>query len=81
MTNNFNACLKLLDPKIAKTLKLKDKLDIFFLDWNILPLFVQESYLSCYTGYQSSAAEIEKVANAAEFISMGDTIYDAIMDK
>ena len=61
MMNNFQAALKLLDPKQAK-----------FLDYQIMPLFVQESYLNCYGGFNSGPDELSKIAAAAEFISFAD---------
>ena len=79
MMNNFQGSLKLLDPKQAKHLSIRDKMDIFFLDFHIMPLFVQESYLNCYTAYSTSAEELMKIASAAEFISLGDVIGEQVV--
>ena len=81
MMNNFQACLKLLDPKQAKQLSIREKLEIFFLDYPIMPLFVQESYLHCYSNYKNSPEEMFKAADAAEFVSLGDVIADQVMVK
>lgn len=79
MMNNFQASLKLLDPKQARNMSIREKLDIFFLDFSIMPLFVQESYLTCYGSYSSTPEELEKMAAAAEFISFGDVLDNQVM--
>lgn len=80
MMNNFQACLQLLDPKQAKLLSIREKLDIFFLDFGIMPLFVQESYIGAYSSY-TNAQEMETLATAAEFISLGDMLDYQVMNN
>ena len=72
MLNVFSAATKLLDPKNSAQ-RIHEKLDYFFLDFGIMPLFVQENYLQAY-GHTTNASDIANMANAAEFISLGDSI-------
>mmetsp|Transcript_23493 Transcript_23493/g.31492 ORF Transcript_23493/g.31492 Transcript_23493/m.31492 type:complete len:82 (+) Transcript_23493:1388-1633(+) len=81
MMNNFQASLKLLDPKQAKFLSIREKLDIFFLDYQIMPLFVQESYLACYSSFNTGPDDMMKAATAAEYISFADVLGDQVMQK
>ena len=73
MLNNFQAALKLLDPKQSKIMTLREKMDLFFLDFGIMPLFVQENYLMAY-GNTYEAQAMQSIASAADFISVGDLI-------
>ena len=72
MLNVFSAATKLLDPKNSAQ-RFHEKLDYFFLDFGIMPLFVQENYLQAY-GNTTNVNDIANMANAAEFISLGDSI-------
>ena len=72
MLNNFNAALKLLDPKNNRQ-KIHEKMAYFFLDFGIMPLFVQENYLLAY-GNTTDADALSNMASAADFISIGDSI-------
>ena len=48
-------------------------MDLFFIDYDFIPLLVQENYL--YTmGDRNKIDDIEKMADAADFISLGDSI-------
>jgi hypothetical protein len=44
---------------------------LFFIDHEFVPLLVQESYLNCF-GARDSMQDIEKLAEAADQISIGD---------
>ena len=70
MLNIFKAAAKLLDASQSKRLKISEKLDLFFLDYNIMPLMVHESYTKCYHGPD----QMSKIASASDFLSFGDTI-------
>ena len=73
MMNNFNAALKVLDPKQTKLMSIRDKLNIFFLDFGLMPLFIHENYLMSY-GNTYEASAMANIAAAADFISVGDLI-------
>ena len=77
MINNFEAAYRLLNngqvPLDKKYPKFHQKLDLFFIDNDWVPLLVQESYLNSM-GQRDSMDDIEAMALASEFISTGDTI-------
>jgi replication factor C subunit 1 len=75
MINNYDAAKKLLNHG-EKSLDLhyktfRDKLDLFFIDYDLIPLLVQESYLSSMQD-SKSMEDIERMAEAADMISLGD---------
>ena len=54
---------------------------MFFLDYNITPLLVQESYLSSMeNNFTESIDDVKRMANAANSLSLGDT-FDNRMRK
>jgi hypothetical protein len=65
MMNNFDAALKLLTPN--KNMKLKDRMDIYWLDWQLIPLFVQMNYID-------SSRDIFEIAQASDYISCADMV-------
>jgi replication factor C subunit 1 len=77
MINNFEAAYRMLNtgqvPMDIRYPKFQQKLDLFFIDFDWVPLLVQESYLNSMDK-RDSMEDIEAMANAAEFISLGDTI-------
>ena len=73
MLNNFQAALKILDPKQSKIMPFREKMDIFFLDFGLMPLFVHENYLMAY-GNTYEANAMSNIASAADFISVGDLL-------
>lgn len=75
MINNFEAAYRLLNAG-RKNLNdkyptFKDKLDLFFIDYDWVPLLIQEGYLGSMEK-RNSDEDIETMAEAAEFISEGD---------
>ncbi len=77
MINNFEAAYRLLNHGAVSLEKkyptFRQKLDLFFIDHDWVPLLVQESYLNSM-GQRDSDDDIMAMADAAEFISMGDSI-------
>ena len=67
MINTFEAAYRLLNQK--KEDSFRDKLDLYFVDYEMVPLLVHENYLN---SMQSN--DIESMALAAEFISEGDVL-------
>ena len=77
MINNFDAAHRLLNHG-QKNLNEKypsfaSKMDLFFIDYDLIPLLVQENYLYAL-GERKSLEDIEKMADAADFMSLGDEI-------
>ena len=70
MINDFEAASRLLNNKCDK---FRDKLDMFFVDHEWVPLLVQEAYLTSFDR-RNALQDIHAMANAAECISLGDSI-------
>ena len=78
MMNNFDAAHKLMNigqPNVEeKHETFRSKQDLFFIDHEFVPLLVQESYLNSFGTDRTELEDLEKMAEAADFISMGDLI-------
>jgi replication factor C subunit 1 len=48
-------------------------MDLFFIDYDLIPLLVQENYLSAMPD-RKNLQDIENMAAAADYISLGDCI-------
>ena len=82
MMNNFDAAHKLLNigqPMVREMYPTyRSKLDLFFIDHDFVPLLVQESYLTSFGTDRDSMEDLQKMADAAELISVGDLINTQI---
>lgn len=67
LLNHGQKNLNLLYPTFAK------KMDLFFIDYDLIPLLVQENYLTGL-GERKTLADVEAMADAADSISFGDSI-------
>ncbi|XP_011631850.1 replication factor C subunit 1, partial [Pogonomyrmex barbatus] len=56
-----------------KTMNLNDRIGLYFHDYNIAPLFIQENYLGVRS-QMPPRQRLERIANAADSISQGDLI-------
>ena len=74
MINNFEAGHRLLNHGMvsldARHPTFQNKLDLFFVDNEWVPLLVQESYLTA----MKDSRDIEAMADASEYISLGDSL-------
>ncbi|KAI4487895.1 hypothetical protein M0802_011714 [Mischocyttarus mexicanus] len=68
---------KVLNAEEHKNMNINEKSDLFFHDYNISSLFVQENYLSVMPAAPKTEL-LERVAQAAESIALGDDIEKAI---
>jgi replication factor C subunit 1 len=77
MINNFDAAHRLLNHgQVSLDIKypqFRNKMDLFFIDYDLIPLLVQENYLTSM-GDRSSLRDLNSLADAAEFISFGDCL-------
>lgn len=77
MINNFDAAHRLLDHgKVNLNIRyptFRQKVDLFFIDYDFIPLLVQENYLTTL-GDRKTLDDIERMADAADYISIGDTV-------
>ena len=74
MLTNFDAASKLMNRGENKKMELRDKLDLFFIDYDLIPLLIQENYL----GACSRDINLETLVNTAESIAFGDVILTSI---
>ncbi|CAD8132510.1 unnamed protein product [Paramecium pentaurelia] len=70
--NTFNAAVSLLNRNQRKQMSLRDMLDMFFLDYDLIPLIIQDSYIL------SNHQDINNIAKAAELIAEGDIFSNKI---
>jgi hypothetical protein len=77
MISNFDAAMRLLNHgknSLNDNFPLfRQKLDLFFIDSDLIPLLIQESYLNSM-GDRKTLDDIERMANASDFISLGDSV-------
>jgi replication factor C subunit 1 len=77
MINNFDAAHRLLNHGAVsldlKYASFRDKVDLFFVDHEWVPLLVQEGYLGSMDK-RCSLEDVETMADAADFISLGDSL-------
>lgn len=61
-----------------KNMSLNDKIGLYFHDYNIAPLFVEENYLSVRLSQIPLLQRLDKIAQAADSISQGDLVEKAM---
>ncbi|XP_053992345.1 uncharacterized protein LOC128883723 isoform X2 [Hylaeus volcanicus] len=79
MVNTFDIVRQLLTKNEARLLSLNDKLDAFFVDYDFIPLHIQENYVQAYSTFcqrlQTPIMEtIETLASVADSISYSDVV-------
>lgn len=77
MLNPFDACQKLLQSNGKKKamLSMGARLDMFYLDADMMPLMVHENYLSAFEKRRGdSQDDMNTAAKAAEMIALGDSM-------
>ncbi|XP_068084538.1 replication factor C subunit 1 isoform X2 [Anabrus simplex] len=74
---------KVFSAEDHKTMSIFDKSDLFFYDYSLSPLFVQENYLSVVPIHAEGKIlkTLDLVAKAADSISMGDVVDRAIRNN
>lgn len=68
---------KVFSAEEHRNMSLHDKSDLFFHDYSIAPLFVQENYLAVVPKAPREEL-LERVAQAAESLSLGDMVEKSI---
>ena len=48
-------------------------MDLFFIDYDFIPLLIQENYLTTM-GDRRSMDDVNAMADAAEYMSLGDSV-------
>ncbi|KAJ2910725.1 DNA replication factor C complex subunit Rfc1 [Coemansia aciculifera] len=71
----FDVIGKYLSKSENARLSFSDKLDLYYSDFSIVPLFVQENYIDNRpAGCESSLEMLDRVSMAADLISEGDVV-------
>ncbi|EFN60580.1 Replication factor C subunit 1 [Camponotus floridanus] len=74
----FDVIKMAFNAEEQKNMSLNDKIGLYFHDYNIAPLFVQENYLSVRSSQVPLLQKLDKIAHAADSISQGDVIEKAM---
>jgi len=78
MMNTFEACRNLLTSSLVLNMKTRDRFDHFFLDPNIMHLFIQENYLNSVSRKPVDDELLERCAASAASMAMGDLVNERI---
>lgn len=81
MLTGNHAAGKLLNYAGTENQTIKDKLDLFFVDYDLIPLLVQESYLRCFDEHSHSQNDLKALSRAADSISLGEVYSTAIRSE
>jgi replication factor C subunit 1 len=71
MVGNFDAAGRLLNKKELRGLRYRERIDLFFIDFDIIPLIIHENYLQAMT---NDPNQLKRLSLAADSICLGDVI-------
>ncbi|XP_047498187.1 replication factor C subunit 1-like [Penaeus chinensis] len=79
----WDVCKKVFSEADHKTMSLYDKSDLFFHDYSIAPLFVQENYPKAapHVARGNRRTTLEQLAKTASSLADGDLVEKAIRSK
>lgn len=80
MISNFEAGSKLLNSTNAKKYSFRELLDLYFIDYDLIPLLIHENYLSCFY-YENKYESLTNCAFASDLISESDVVDKRIHSK
>jgi replication factor C subunit 1 len=72
MMNNFDAAGKLLRAYDTSKLSHRQQMDLFFIDYDLIPLLIHQNYL------EAMGNDLDKLAEAADSIAFGDVLNSQI---
>ncbi|KAJ2784441.1 DNA replication factor C complex subunit Rfc1 [Coemansia javaensis] len=71
----FDAIQKYLNPRENMEATFAEKIDLYYADYSIMPLFVQENYIDTYPhAAQGDLAALEQLSSAADLIAESDVV-------
>ncbi|KAH0946169.1 hypothetical protein HN011_006968 [Eciton burchellii] len=70
----FDVAKMVFNAQEQKNMNLNERIGLYFHDYNIAPLFVQENYLGVRLSQAPIIQRLQRIANAADSISQGDLI-------
>lgn len=71
MTNPFDSARKLLN---RNGMTIRERLDCFFVDSNLMPLMIQENYLSSVQKGKLKRSDFHKIVLANKSFTLADVI-------
>eukprot|EP01017_Pseudomicrothorax_dubius_P003060 TRINITY_DN1034_c0_g1_i1.p1 TRINITY_DN1034_c0_g1~~TRINITY_DN1034_c0_g1_i1.p1 ORF type:complete len:371 (-),score=113.81 TRINITY_DN1034_c0_g1_i1:22-1134(-) len=77
LLNNFDAAHKLLLRHERERLPFWQRLNLFFIDYDLIPLLVQENYLTAST-LRDTVDDLDRIAKGAEVMAGSDLLNRAI---
>lgn len=80
MVSNFDASAKLLTKTVLRKLNFREKLNLFFIDYDLIPLLIHENYLTCYSNNKSKE-DLKSLVKTTEHISVGDLLEKKIRSQ
>ena len=80
MISNFDASQKLLNSSNSKRMKFRELLDLYFIDYDLIPLLIYENYLSCFH-YPSKTEELNNLAYSSDLLSTSDILEKRIRGR
>lgn len=77
----FDVAPKFFDKETVSQTSLNERAEFFFVDYSIMPLFVQEAYLRQVLDSIPKLRQIEIFSIASDFIAMGDILQKRIRSE
>lgn len=81
MLNPFEAAEKMLHADTVAQMNFEEKLNMFFIDSDMMPLLVQENYITVRNQDKSPLKALDDLAESADYISMGDCVNKMLKEK
>ena len=78
MINNFEAAARLLNKKELRGLRYREKVDLFFIDFDFIPLLIHENYVLAMTNEPN---QLKRLSLAADSIVLGDVMNKYMRDN
>ncbi|XP_055389095.1 replication factor C subunit 1-like [Condylostylus longicornis] len=84
MANPFDTARRLLTKNDIKNTSFNEKLDLYFVDYDIMPLYMQENYISAYlygSTFSSPEDEVrasDVLAGVADCLTLGDLLNSKV---
>ncbi|KAF4654754.1 replication factor C subunit 1, partial [Perkinsus olseni] len=80
MLSPFEVCKTLLTSTVARHLSFKERCDMYYVDYDLIPLLMQQNYIKCVEGVvgPASSRALAGIAKAADLMSEADMVSTAV---
>ncbi|EER12026.1 replication factor C subunit, putative [Perkinsus marinus ATCC 50983] len=80
MLSPFDVCKTLLTSTMARRLSFKERSDMYYVDYDLIPLLMQQNYIKCVENVvgPASTRALAGIAKAADLMSEADMISTAV---